>query len=127
MTLARLGHYDVAMRIKRLDHASVRIADLARSREFYEGLLGLPTAPRPDLGFPGEWYDVGGSQLHLIGGALAFEGIDPTARHLAFEVESVAEVKRALEARGVPYLAFGETQIWVHDPDGNVVELCEPR
>jgi catechol 2,3-dioxygenase-like lactoylglutathione lyase family enzyme len=115
------------MQIKRLDHASVRFSDLARSREFYEGLLGLSTTARPDLGFPGEWYAVGDSQLHLIADTISLEGIDPTARHLAFEVESVADVKRALETRGVPFLAFGETQLWVRDPDGNVIELCEPR
>jgi glyoxylase I family protein len=113
---------------RRFDHASVRIGDLARSRAFYEGLLGLSPAPRPDLGFPGAWYDLGGGQLHLIQQAKVFDEIDPTDPHLALEVEDLAEVRRLLEAQGVRYLHFGGPQLWVRDPDGNVVELCErPR
>jgi catechol 2,3-dioxygenase-like lactoylglutathione lyase family enzyme len=115
------------MRVRRLDHASIRIADLSRSREFYEGLLGLGTAPRPDLGFPGAWYDLNGAQLHLIQQPMPMEGIDPTGPHFALQVESVAAVKQTLDARGIPYLEFGTGQLWIRDPDGNVVELCEPR
>src|SRR5262245_22850178 len=115
------------MNIRALDHVSVRIRDLARSREFYEGLLGLSQAPRPDFGFPGAWYTLGASQLHVIQGEKGMEGIDPTDPHLALEVPSVAAVKRFLETRRIPYLAFGEQQLWVHDPDGNTVEICERR
>ena len=115
------------MQVRRLDHTSLRITDLARSREFYEGLLGLPTAARPDLGFPGVWYDVGGTQLHLIEQRKMFEDIDPTDPHLALQVADIEEVKRALDARGVRYLHFGGPQLWIRDPDGNVVEICEPR
>jgi catechol 2,3-dioxygenase-like lactoylglutathione lyase family enzyme len=38
------------MRVRRLNHASVRVGDLARSRAFYEGLLALRTGPRPESG-----------------------------------------------------------------------------
>jgi len=115
------------MHVRRLDHASLRIADLGRSREFYETLLGLETAPRPELGFPGVWYDVAGAQVHLIQHAKMTDGIDPTAPHLALEVESLADVKRTLAERGIEFLEFGGTQLWIRDPDGNVVELCERR
>jgi glyoxylase I family protein len=115
------------MRIRRLDHASVRIGDLGRSRAFYEELLGLRTAPRPELGVPGVWYDVGGAQVHLIQAPQAVDGIDPTGPHFAFEVEDFEAVKRTLDARGVRYLDFGGSQLWIRDPDGNVVELCGPR
>jgi catechol 2,3-dioxygenase-like lactoylglutathione lyase family enzyme len=117
------------MRVRRLDHVSIPVGDLDRARAFYEGLLGLPAAPRPDLGVPGAWYDVGGHQLHLIQRpeipAGATTHIDPTAPHFALEVASLADVTRALDARGIPYLALGDSQLWVRDPDGNVVELCE--
>jgi glyoxylase I family protein len=113
--------------IRRLDHASVRISDLARSRAFYEDILGLETTPRPDLGMPGAWYEVGGAQLHLIQQQKMFDDIDPTDPHIAFAVESVEAVKGMLEARGIRYLHFGGPQLWIRDPDGNVVELCQPR
>lgn len=115
------------MNVRQLDHVSLRIGDLPRSRAFYEGLLGLSTAPRPELGVAGVWYQIGGSQVHLIAQQKVVDGIDPTDPHLALQVPSVAEVKRVLEARKIPYLDFGGTQLWVRDPDGNVVEICEPR
>jgi catechol 2,3-dioxygenase-like lactoylglutathione lyase family enzyme len=113
------------VRARRLDHTSVRIGDLARSREFYEGLLGLARAPRPDLGVGGVWYDLSGAQLHLIEAPKVMEGIDPTDAHFALEVESLATVRQVLDARAIPYLALGDAQLWIRDPDGNVVELCE--
>jgi glyoxylase I family protein len=110
-----------------LDHASIRVSDLDRSRAFYEGLLGLDRAPRPELGFPGVWYDLGGSQIHLIAHEKMMDGIDPTDPHMAIAVESLATVKQELEARGIKYVAFGGSQLWIRDPDGNTVELCERR
>jgi glyoxylase I family protein len=117
----------MSVRVKRLDHASVRITDLARAKEFYEGLLGLATATRPDLGFPGAWYDVKGAQVHLIAHPGSFDDIDPTGPHLALEVEDLDAVKRLLDERGIRYLHFGGPQLWLRDPDGNVIELCTPR
>ena len=114
------------MRIRALQHVSIRSRDLARARDFYERLLGLPTVPRPELGFPGAWYGIGTSQLHLIAREQLMEGIDPTDPHFALEVESLDGVRRELRARGIPYLDFVGPQLWVRDPDGNVVELCEP-
>ena len=113
------------MRMRSLNHTSVRITDLERSRGFYESLLGLRPAPRPDLGFPGAWYEVGTSQVHLIQSPKMMDGIDPTDPHFALEVEDLSEVKRTLDARGVAYVEFGGSQLWVRDPDGNVVEICE--
>ena len=110
-----------------LDHASVRITDLGRSREFYEGLLGFRQASRPDLGFPGAWYDLGEGQLHLIQAGKLFDDIDPTDPHIAVAVESVVAVKERLQARGIPFLEFGGAQLWLRDPDGNVIEVCERR
>jgi len=115
------------MQVKRLDHTSVRITDLPRSRAFYEGLLGLRLAPRPELGVPGAWYDAGGAQLHLIQQPKMIDDIDPTDPHFALEVDDLEDVKRTLDARGVPYRHFGGTQLWIHDPDGNVVEICARR
>ena len=113
------------MRVRGLNHVSLRIRDLDRSRAFYEDLVGLTQAPRPDLGFPGVWYQIGPSQLHLLAGETRMEPIDPTGPHFAVEVPSVEEVRQGLEARGIPYLAFGATQLWIRDPDGNVVEVIQ--
>ena len=113
-----------------LDHTSVRIADLPRSREFYEKILGFRPALRPELGIPGVWYDLGVGQLHLIqrDGSAARRGgaIDPTDPHFAVQVEDLDAMRRQLKEAGIEILDFGADQLWVHDPDGNTVELRSP-
>jgi catechol 2,3-dioxygenase-like lactoylglutathione lyase family enzyme len=119
-------------------HVAVNISDIQRSKEFYEKVIGLKTIKRPNLNFPGEWYAVGNNQLHLIG-AKRRSGIDPTGPHMAIEVDDFEAVKKALSEAGIPFLdgtaAMRNTklspedqkrlgrQLWVQDPDGNVVEL----
>jgi catechol 2,3-dioxygenase-like lactoylglutathione lyase family enzyme len=106
-----------------LDHAAVRIADLPRSQNFYEGVLGLTPVPRPDFGFPGRWYGLGASQLHLIEREpAASAGPDPTSPHFAIEVDDLAAVRQRLIDAGCEILELGE-QLWVRDPDGYTVEL----
>jgi glyoxylase I family protein len=115
-------------------HASLVIADVTQSRAFYEGVLGLiPVPNRPDLGFPGVWYDVGGcGQIHL----LCLANPDPVSgrpvhggrdRHTALAVSDWAETKAALDAAGVAYSLSrsGRRALFVRDPDGNALELVE--
>ena len=109
-----------------LDHAAVRIADLARSRKFYEGLLGLEQVQRPDFGFPGAWYGLGPSQLHLIEREpSAMTGPDPTSAHFAISVDDLAGVRQRLLDAGLDIVEFGD-QMWVRDPDGYTVEIRGP-
>lgn len=114
------------MKAIQLNHASVRVADLERSRAFYEGLLGLETLPRPDFGLPGRWYGIGAGQLHLIQSSDSGSPIDPTGPHFALEVADLEAVRRELAARGVETLDPGGPQLWIRDPDGNVIELIQP-
>ena len=110
-----------------LDHASICVRDVARSRGFYEGTLGLTPVERPEFGFPGMWYGLGEGQLHLIQreGPTAAT-IDPTSPHFAIRVDDLDAVRRQLEQAGVEILDFGGQQLWVRDPDGNTVELRGP-
>jgi glyoxylase I family protein len=110
-----------------LDHASLRIRDLERSRQFYEAVLGLTVAPRPDLGVAGIWYALGEGQLHLIQREPTLAGaIDPTDAHVAIQVDDLDGMRRQLKAAGIEMLDFGGGQLWVRDPDGNTVELRAP-
>ena len=107
-----------------LDHTSVRIANLERARAFYEQLLGLERAERPDLGVAGEWYALGEGQLHLIECApMGASGIDPTDRHFAIQVDDLDAMRHRLKMAGIEMLDFGGQQLWIRDPDGNTVEL----
>lgn len=120
--------------VKRAHHMSVQITDLEKSREFYEGILGFEQTARPDFGFPGVWYQVGDVQVHLIGEIPGMEratppkSTSPIATHLAFEIEDYRNVLDTLAAKGLEPLGLGEEvgQIFVSDPDGNVIELIVP-
>lgn len=110
------------IRTGRLHHAAIRVSDFERSRKFYEDLLGMRQAPRPDLGFPGGWYALGDGQLHLMQRPKLGEGIDPTEPHVAVEVEDYEAAKRTLRERGIEFFERGP-QLWILDPDGYTVEL----
>ena len=105
--------------------------DLERSRQFYGDLLGLEQIERPDLGFPGVWYRAGECEVHLI---VAFEGADlgrtpnqlnPLAPHTAFAIDDYQSVVERLKAADVEVLETGPEmgQMWVRDPDGNIIEF----
>jgi glyoxylase I family protein len=115
-----------------LHHVSLLVADTGRALGFYRDLLGLTEAPRPDLGFPGAWLQVGEQQIHL----LELPNPDPVAgrpehggrdRHVAFRTGALGEVTARLEAAGVPFTRSrsGRPAIFCRDPDGNAVEIVE--
>lgn len=112
-------------------HVSFAVSDLARARRFYEGVLELEAIPRPDLGLPGIWYRAGASEVHLIAtppGAnvgSAPERLTPLANHSAFAIDDYAATLAHLKARQVEVLETNAErgQLWVRDPDGNVLEL----
>jgi glyoxylase I family protein len=117
-----------------LHHVSVCVTDLTRARHFYGEVLGLRELARPDLGFPGAWYAVGTTQeLHLIvhPPSKTMRGtpeIDGRDGHFAFRVASYEDTLARLRRYGValiesPRNATPWAQIYVADPDGNVIEF----
>ncbi|MGF1547391.1 MAG: VOC family protein [Thiotrichales bacterium] len=117
-----------------LHHASVLVADVARSLEFYSGVLGLRTDPaRPLLGFDGAWLRVNAEQqIHLlrlpnpdpVSGRAEHVGRD---RHVALTVRDLVGVRARLDAAGIPYTQSrsGRAAVFCRDPDGNGVELIQ--
>lgn len=120
--------------IAMLLHAGLLVSDLPRAKAFYESVLGLQTSPnRPDLPYPGEWYEFGGGQqLHLM----QLANPDATSirpehggrdRHIALGVKNLAALKRRLEVAGVAYTVSksGRAALFCRDPDANTLELLE--
>lgn len=120
------------IQINQLLHAAVLVTDLDRASQFYGEVLGLSQIAR-SLKYPGVWYQLGELQIHLIVAA----AVGTTAvnveklgqnRHLAFAVEDLAAAQAQLTAQGYPFQvsASGRAALFVQDPDGNVIELCQP-
>ena len=116
-----------------IDHHSILIADVERSRDFYTRILGLEVdASRPPLSFDGIWFRVGPQAIHClrldspdpVHGRPAHGGRD---RHVCLAIRSLAPLIQRLEAEGVPYSPSrsGRAALFLRDPDGNVIEVVE--
>ena len=120
-----------------LDHVSIAVTDLAVAKRFYGEVLGLVELPRPPFDFQGAWYRIGDRQLHLIvhPPARTLRGvseIDSRDGHFAVRVKSFDETLALLRERGVTVRDRRENvtpwaQLYVTDPDGNVIEFNAER
>ena len=114
-----------------IHHVSFAVSDLERSRGFYEGVLELETIPRPEMGLAGVWYRAGDCEVHLIATPAGADvgatpsRLTPLANHSAFAIDDYAKTLDRLKARGAEVLETDARrgQMWVRDPDGNVLEL----
>ena len=124
--------------VKQIDHVTFVVADLERSRAFYEDVLGMQPAPRPAFNFKGLWFAAGNTYVHLIlehdesgpaGASIPEKCSLSRTRHLAFEVASARETIDLLGEHGVPIVSGpknrpdGPIQMYVFDPDRNLIEL----
>ena len=120
------------MKIERIDHLNLTVADLDRSLEFYRRVLGMETESvsegRAALHF-------GQQKIHLdvANGAMAMSGEKRMPAHICFITETpISEVMAHLEQCGVPVRmgpgpragAIGTIQsVYIDDPDQNSVEI----
>jgi catechol 2,3-dioxygenase-like lactoylglutathione lyase family enzyme len=115
------------LRVTQVDHVSVLITDLERSRRFYRDLLGLPEIAKPrTFDFQVLWFQLGDTQLHLLRKPQA-DTISP--RHFALRVEDCAAARAYLRARGVAVQETtpipGADRFFISDPDGNRIEVIQ--
>jgi len=125
--------------IKTIDHITIVVKDLKRSAKFYTELLAMEALQRPDFGFPGLWFQAGGTKIHLnvagkeagSAGFLPQDAECPSRGfHYAFEVEDcdvAADLirKQSIEiVEGPRSRPDGARQLYIRDPDGHLVEIC---
>src|SRR5207244_10345909 len=133
------------LQIETLHHVSLPVTDLARAKSFYTNVLELEEIERPAFDFAGAWYRVGDRHLHLIVGEhltlRCDKGIDSRDGHFAIRVRSYRGALQHLAAKGYgadaadeirrlrtnPAGKAGFPQIYVLDPDRNVVEINAER
>lgn len=117
-----LSHLHTTLCVRNLDHA----------RSFYEDIIGLREITDRLLTFPGLWYDLGNAQLHLIldpDFQASITSSDKWGRspHLALYITDLTPIRHTLDRQGIAYQssASGRPALFVRDPDGNTIELCQ--
>jgi catechol 2,3-dioxygenase-like lactoylglutathione lyase family enzyme len=113
-------------------HICFTVADLDRSRKFYEGALGFKHA----FDFKRDTGEIYGHYFHIGGRCFIelFKGpVEPpikgqSYRHFCLEVDDIQATVKTLRERGVEVgeIKLGDDQswqAWLADPDGNRIEL----
>ncbi len=116
-----------------IDHHSVIISDLEKSRHFYINIVGLEEdTSRPEMVFEGLWFKVGQQAIHC----LKLSNPDPVEdrpehggrdRHVCLITDDMNPLIERLEKYYVDYThsKSGRRAIFFRDPDGNALEVQE--
>jgi catechol 2,3-dioxygenase-like lactoylglutathione lyase family enzyme len=115
------------LQVTQVDHVSVLVTDLERSRRFYGDLLGLREIRKPrTFDFKVAWYDLGNQHVHLL---LRDRPDTISPRHFALRVRDAAAARAHFQAHGVPVQETtpipGADRFFVSDPDGNRLEIIQ--
>lgn len=110
-----------------IDHCSVLITDVERSRIFYRDLLGLKEIPKPKtFDFTVIWFDLGNQHIHLL---LKDKADTISPRHFALRVADVCAWRGYCQHHGVATeettLIPGADRFFIRDPDGNRIEIIQ--
>ena len=130
------------MPVTALNHYLIVSKNLERSKKFYQEVLGLDVAERPDFGFPGYWLKTGDNIcVHLASqdpnkirdnfllkkhpkGTNGSGSVD----HIAFLAQNPEEVRNRIQKNKVDmhFRSFPDAklfQIFLKDPDDVTIEL----
>jgi catechol 2,3-dioxygenase-like lactoylglutathione lyase family enzyme len=113
--------------VTQIDHVSVIITDVERSRRFYRDVLGLKEVAKPKtFDFVVLWFDLGNQQLHLL---LKDRPDALSPRHFALRVADCAAARAYFQSNGVPTQETtpipGADRFFIADPDGNRIEIIQ--
>ncbi|BAF16690.1 glyoxylase I 4 [Oryza sativa Japonica Group] len=120
-----------------LNHISIVCRSLQESLTFYTDVLGFFPVRRPgSFDFDGAWLFNYGIGIHLLqaedpDSLPGKTEINPKDNHISFQCESMVAVERRLKELGIPYIqrcveegGIYVDQIFFHDPDGFMIEIC---
>ncbi|CAN4108167.1 unnamed protein product [Withania somnifera] len=118
-----------------LNHVSYVCKSVAKSAQFYEQVLGFVLVKRPSsFDFDGAWLFSHGIGIHLLGkeDVQSKKGkINPKDNHISFQCSDMDLIIQRLNEMEIEYVTAtvkegGVTvdQLFFHDPDGNMIEIC---
>jgi catechol 2,3-dioxygenase-like lactoylglutathione lyase family enzyme len=110
-----------------IHHHSVVSTDLEKTRRFYSGVLEMDEVAYPStFKFEVTWYKLGDQQLHIM---LREEPDAVSPRHIALFVKDCKAARTTLAKKGISIEETvkipGADRFFIHDPDGNRIELIE--
>ncbi len=119
------------MKIERIDHLNLTVADIDRSVDFYRHVLGMEIET---MGEGRAALHFGDQKIHLdaAGSPAAMNADKRMPAHICFvSATPIAEVKAQLEACGIAVRmegpragAIGKIQsVYIDDPDQNSIEI----
>ena len=130
-------------KVKLIHHVNIQITDRERTREWYERVLGCEFLDRgPALNQRQLQMRIGNGEMHFS--TVAKRDDQPASNHFAIEVADWQGMLAHLDKEGVPYGRpdgsrgwapidsedprcyredTGEHYTYIHDPDGNMIEL----
>ena len=114
-------------RVTMIQHINIQISDRERSREWYEKVLGAEFLDRgPELNRGQLQLRIGNGEMHTT------HTPNPApSGHFALEIHDWDEMIANLDALEVPYTPptvrgySGGHSTYIHDPDGNMIELVQ--
>lgn len=133
MSVGRSGGLPLAS----LNHISIVCRSVEASLDFYMNVLGFTPVRRPgSFNFDGAWLFNYGIGIHLLqsedpDSLPEKTEINPKDNHISFQCESMPAVERRLKELDIPYIkrcveegGIFVDQIFFHDPDGFMIEIC---
>lgn len=115
------------IRVTQIDHVSVVITDVERSRRFYRDILGLAEIRKPQaFDFVVLWFDLGNMHVHLL---LKDRPDTLSPRHFALRVADAAAARAYFREQGIATAETtpipGADRFFIADPDGNRIEIIQ--
>ena len=117
-----------------LQHLVIKTDDIDATVDFWNEVIGSHSVRRPNFNFPGAWLQFGETMLHLYGGEAAqnkdggYDRGSASIDHVALSANGFDEMRDLLNAKKLDWRqmcipSFDLWQLFVHDPNGVLVEL----
>jgi catechol 2,3-dioxygenase-like lactoylglutathione lyase family enzyme len=113
--------------LKELFGYCVRVSDLDRAKRFYGEVLGLPllaVIERPRYRIAAYAVGDAGEEILNLFCYKSANDVDDVYPHCAFKVDDQAQMRKRLEANGVPIFELAGNY-FIKDPDGNNLEISK--
>ncbi|XWS17162.1 hypothetical protein CRYUN_Cryun33cG0044600 [Craigia yunnanensis] len=125
------------LQLKCLNHVSIVCRSIEKSLDFYQNVLGFFPIKRPgSFDFSGAWLFNYGIGIHLLqsenlDNMSKIGRINPKDNHISFQCDCMATVEKKLKEMKMEYVkgvvedgVIRVDQLFFHDPDGNMIEVC---